>query len=144
MVGLVNPWQRRAAGAPFRTTACWGGAIALSAILLVGCGPSGSPSADTTLSPEGQLAEHLAQTGSVMYGAYWCPHCADQKAMFGEAIDLVPYVECADDGENAQPQLCRDKGIQGYPTWEIDGELHPGTKSLEDLANLSGYQGELP
>jgi glutaredoxin len=74
-----------------------------------------------------------------MYGAYWCPHCADQKAMFGEAVDQVPYVECAADGDNPQPELCKQKGIQGYPTWEIDGQLSPGVKSLEDLATLSGF-----
>ena len=22
-----------------------------------------------------------------MYGAYWCPHCAEQKEMFGESFD---------------------------------------------------------
>jgi hypothetical protein len=59
--------------------------------------------------------------------------------MFGDAVDQLPYVECADDGENAQPDLCRAKGIQAYPTWEINGQLYPGVKSLEDLAQLSGY-----
>jgi hypothetical protein len=60
--------------------------------------------------------------------------------MFGEAKDQLTYVECAADGENAQPQLCEEKGIRGYPTWEIDGQLHPGVKSLLDLATLSEYQ----
>lgn len=129
----------------------WGGSLALVALILVGCGPSASmtdtssevegaaPSAAAT-TPEASLAQHLAATDSAMYGAYWCPHCADQKAMFGEAIDQVPYVECAADGDNAQPDLCSAKGIQAYPTWEIDGQLYPGVKSLEALAELSGYQ----
>ena len=31
-----------------------------------------------------------------MYGAYWCPHCAHQKELFGaEAWSLIPYVECS-------------------------------------------------
>lgn len=130
----------------------WGGSLLLIALLMVGCGPSTSSPSDSAaggtssdgavvsaVSPEASLAQHLAATGGTMYGAYWCPHCADQKAMFGEAIDLVPYVECAEDGENAQPDLCRTKNIQAYPTWEIDGQLYPGVKSLEDLAQLSGY-----
>jgi hypothetical protein len=75
-----------------------------------------------------------------MYGAFWCPHCADQKDLFGSAVDDVPYVECDPEGENAQPQLCRDKDIEGYPTWEIDGELYPGTRSLEELAQLSNFE----
>ncbi len=61
--------------------------------------------------------------------------------MFGSAVDQVPYVECAADGENAQPQLCQEKGIQGYPTWEIDGEFYPGAQSLDTLAELSGFEG---
>ncbi|NMF82882.1 hypothetical protein [Nodosilinea sp. P-1105] len=116
----------------------WTGTLALGAVLLVGCGTE-QPQAGTADSYEAQLAQHLEETGSVMYGAYWCPHCADQKAAFGEASDQVPYVECAADGENAQPQLCADKGIQAFPTWEIDGEFIPGAKRLEDLAELSGF-----
>jgi glutaredoxin len=123
----------------------------LVVLLLVGCGANGTtanPSATTPTSgdamiaatPEASLAQHLAATGSTMYGAYWCPHCADQKAMFGDAVDQLPYVECAADGENAQPDLCSAKGVQAYPTWEINGQLYPGVKSLEDLAQLSGYQ----
>jgi glutaredoxin len=95
--------------------------------------------AESVGSYEAQLAEHLTATGGTMYGAYWCPHCADQKAMFKEAAELLPYVECAADGENAQPELCQQKGIQGYPTWEIEGQLYPGVKSLADLAELSGF-----
>lgn len=118
----------------------WTGAIALTASLLVGCATTQQVAVDSS-SYEAQLANHLDEVGATMYGAYWCPHCADQKELFGEAVDQVPYVECAADGENAQPQLCQEKGIQGYPTWEIDGELHPGTRTLDELADLSGFEG---
>jgi glutaredoxin len=121
------------------------GGVALGVLLLVGCGSpgvetSGAKSVSTVASRyEAQLAQHLTNTGSVMYGAYWCPHCADQKAMFQDAVDQIPYVECDADGDNAQPDLCKQKGIQGYPTWEINGQLYPGVKSLEELASLSGF-----
>ena len=118
----------------------WTGAIALTASLLAGCA-SQQAAVDNT-SYEAQLANHLSETGATMYGAYWCPHCNEQKEMFDSAIDQIPYVECAADGENAQPQLCQEKGIQGYPTWEINGELYHGTQSLETLADLSGFEGE--
>lgn len=117
------------------------GAIALSIMLLAGCasqGPSGS-AADGAIAYETQLAQHLAANGGVMYGAHWCPHCADQKAMFSGSADAVPYVECAADGENAQPELCQQRGIEGYPTWEIGGQLYPGVRSLDELASLSGF-----
>ncbi|HIK45061.1 MAG TPA: hypothetical protein IGR64_09255 [Leptolyngbyaceae cyanobacterium M65_K2018_010] len=114
-------------------------ALALAAALTWGCSPSQTQSV-ATASYEAQLAQHLTQSGSVMYGAYWCPHCADQKAMFGEAVNQITYVECAADGPQAQPELCKAKGVQGYPSWEINGQLLPGVKSLEDLATLSGFQ----
>jgi protein-disulfide isomerase len=122
-----------------RASLPWTGALALTATLIVGCGAQTAQVDNSSF--EAQLANHLDETGATMYGAYWCPHCADQKDMFGSAIDQVPYVECAADGENAQPQLCQEKGIQGYPTWEINGELYPGTQSLEQLADLSGFEG---
>lgn len=117
----------------------WLGGVALGTLLLAGCGPQPTQTVTAPSSYEAQLAQHLADTGSVMYGAYWCPHCADQKAMFGDAVAEVPYVECAADGDNPQPELCEQKGIEGYPTWEIGGQLHPGVQSLETLATLSEF-----
>ena len=115
------------------------GGILLGTLAAAGCTASSvdSSAADTY---EARLADHLAATGSVMYGAYWCPYCADQKDLFQQAADRVPYVECAADGDNAQPDLCQQKGIQAYPTWEIDGQLHLGLKSLNDLATMTGFE----
>lgn len=114
------------------------GGLALATLLAFGCSPNLS-NTDSTSSYEAQLAQHLEATGGVMYGAYWCPHCADQKAMFKGSADQLPYVECAADGDNPQPELCQQKGIQGYPTWEISGQLYPGVRSLDELADLSGF-----
>ena len=44
-------------------------------------------------SYEAQLAKHLTEEGAVMYGAYWCPHCSDQKQSFGKAFKYIQYVE---------------------------------------------------
>ena len=89
-----------------------------------------------------QLAKHLQASGARMYGAYWCSHCFDQKMAFGAgATRLLRYVECAADGYDSERPLCQSKGIRGYPTWEIGGELYPGEKSLEALAQLSGFEG---
>jgi uncharacterized membrane protein len=91
------------------------------------------------------LAEHLTATGAVMYSAYWCPHCHDQKELFGkEATAKLKIVECAPDGRNSQAALCGSKNIQGFPTWEIKGQLDSGQKTLAQLAALSGYKGALP
>jgi glutaredoxin len=97
----------------------------------------------TTSGPsEIALAKHLTDTGAKMYGAYWCPHCIDQKKLFGkEAAAQMPYVECDPAGPNSQSGICQSKGIKGYPTWEINGQMVSGTQSLQKLAELSGYQG---
>ncbi|MEB3212018.1 MAG: vitamin K epoxide reductase family protein [Leptolyngbyaceae bacterium] len=88
------------------------------------------------------LAQHLQDIGATKYSAYWCPHCQQQRELFGrEAFEYIDTVECAEDGQNAQPQLCRQKGIQGFPTWEINGELYSGARPLGELADLSGYTG---
>ncbi|MEL6928543.1 MAG: vitamin K epoxide reductase family protein [Cyanobacteria bacterium J06600_6] len=98
----------------------------------------------TSVSGEDEiaLAEHLTATGAKKYGAFWCPHCFEQKQLFGqEAFDKVTYVECADEGKNPQPQVCRAAGIQSFPTWEVDGKFYPGIKTPDELAELSNYQG---
>lgn len=89
----------------------------------------------------GRLVAHLQRTNSKMYGAFWCPHCREQKALFGDAAKQIPYVECDPRGENPQVELCRQKQITGYPTWEINGQMVSGLQTLDQLADLSGYQG---
>ena len=76
-----------------------------------------------------------------MYNAYWCPHCHDQKEMFGkEAAAKLNLVECAKDGFNNKRELCEAKGINGFPSWEINGSIDSGVKSLEELADLTNYK----
>ena len=102
-----------------------------------------APAVTTTSSPaKVALAEHLTAEGAVLYTAHWCPHCHEQKQLFGkQAVEKLDVVECAPDGVNGQPKLCEKKGIEGFPTWEIDGTLDSGVKPLDQLAKSSGYQG---
>lgn len=116
--------------------------LLISVICLTGCDDlaiSNPFAAAPASSFEIGLANHLQKTGAKMYGAYWCPHCEDQKAMFGQAVSQIPYVECDPAGVNPQVQLCRAKRISGYPTWEIRGRFYTGSRSLGELANLSHY-----
>ena len=102
------------------------------------------PPVVTTLSTPSSiaLAKHLKATGVVKYSAYWCPHCHDQNQLFGKkaAANLL-NVECAIDGEKSRIELCRKKGITAYPSWEINGTIESGIKTLEELAELSKFQG---
>lgn len=72
---------------------------------------------------------------AVMYGASWCPHCQNQKAMFGDSWSSINYVECTE-----QADKCDKAGVKGYPTWIILGKSYSGEKSLSELAQLAGCE----
>ncbi|MDX2244615.1 MAG: vitamin K epoxide reductase family protein [Leptolyngbyaceae cyanobacterium bins.302] len=104
--------------------------------------PGGYAITTSSGAAEIALAEHLTQIGAKMYGAYTCPHCHNQKQLFGkEAVQKLNYVECHPDGQNARPDLCDAAKIEGFPTWEINGKFFQGEKSLQELADLSTYKG---
>ena len=76
-----------------------------------------------------------------MYGAYWCPHCQNQKKLFGKSFKYIHYVECDPRGDNANPDLCKTKGVESYPMWEFsEGSFASGEQSLNSLAARSGCQ----
>jgi uncharacterized membrane protein/glutaredoxin len=87
------------------------------------------------------LAEHLVKTEAKFYGASWCPHCNDQKELFGSSAKRLPYVECSPGGPRApQATICKDKDIRSYPTWIINGERLTGTQTLDTLAQVSKFK----
>ena len=88
-----------------------------------------------------ELAKYLNYKGVVKYSAYWCPNCLNQGELFGkQAYKELNVVECARDGINSKTQLCIDKRIKGFPTWEINGKLILGVLSLQELSNLTGFK----
>ena len=111
--------------------------------------PSGAPTPGvgwpiTTTSGESEiaLASHLKEIGAKEYVAWWCPHCHEQKQLFGkEAYSQINRVECDPRGKDPHPDLCQAANIQGFPTWQINGKLYPNVQSLEKLAQISGYTG---
>ena len=88
------------------------------------------------------LSKYLSEKGATMYGSHSCSHCERQKKLFGGAFGRINYVECSRSGPDPQPALCAAKKIRSYPTWEIDGQIHEGLKTLEQLGRISGYSGE--
>lgn len=77
----------------------------------------------------------LADKGAVFYGAFWCSHCQTTKKLFGASAKLLPYVECSTLDGKGQLPVCREKNIEGYPTWEFaDGSRLVGGVSMEQLA----------
>ena len=89
------------------------------------------------------FATCIKEKSAVFYGAFWCPHCANQKAMFGGSAGLLPYTECSTPDGRGQLRVCTDKDVKGYPTWIFgDGSREAGEVSLEKLAAKTGC--ELP
>ncbi|HRD41381.1 MAG TPA: vitamin K epoxide reductase family protein [Prochlorococcaceae cyanobacterium AMR_MDS_5431] len=99
----------------------------------------------TSTSSKIALAEYLSQSDITLYSVYWCPHCHDQKELFGrEAAGRLRIIECGIEGENNQHSNCLKEGITGFPSWDFKNKLshaplQSGIKSLNQLAELSGY-----
>lgn len=80
------------------------------------------------------LAMCLKDKGAKFYGASWCPHCKNQKKMFGDASKYLPYIECTE-----KEKECKDANVTGYPTWIFaNGKRQSGEISLDQLRQMSG------
>ncbi len=87
------------------------------------------------------FARCLTERGVKMYGAWWCPHCVEQKEKFRASFEYAPYVECGIKGElHGEAQVCKDEKVQHYPTWQFPptGERVERVFSLEELSDRTG------
>jgi len=87
------------------------------------------------------FARCLTQRGVKMYGAWWCPHCVEQKEMFGASFEYAPYVECGIKGQpQGQAQVCKDEKVLHYPTWQFPptGEREERVFTLQELSDRTG------
>jgi len=110
-------------------------------------GGTGTVQAPSTTSSETALASTTAlklatclkASGAKFYGAFWCPHCNDQKAMFGDAVKELPYIECSTPDGRGQTPVCAAANITGYPTWVFaDGSTLSGAIEPKELAAKTG------
>jgi len=80
-----------------------------------------------------KLAQCLTKKGVTMYGTDWCPHCQDQKRLFGDSFKYVTFINC-----DINAQACTAAGVEGYPTWIFPvGTRMSGLQPLEKLAELA-------
>jgi hypothetical protein len=85
------------------------------------------------------FAKCLADKQAKMYGLYWCPHCADQKRMFGDSFQNVPYIECAIRGSHELAPECKAAGVKLFPSWQFGLEApKEGVLSLDELSQKTG------
>jgi hypothetical protein len=90
-----------------------------------------------------EFAQCLTEQGATFYGAWWCPHCTNQKTAFGDAFDYVDHIECSVLGSRKINDRCQEADIEAYPAWEFsDGSRIFGYQDMKTLATKSGC--ELP
>ena len=69
---------------------------------------------------------------SKLYVSKTCGHCAGQKEILGEYLDLFEVIDCT-----TETQKCIDNEILYVPTWLINGEKYTGKKSISELKELT-------
>lgn len=107
--------------------------IVLVIVIIIGIGIWANN--NQTPSKYDQFAMCINGSGAKFYGTFWCSHCQNQKKMFGSSAKYLPYVECSSPNGQEQLQVCKDAGIEGYPTWVFpDGKRLSGELSFEILA----------
>jgi protein-disulfide isomerase len=85
------------------------------------------------------FAKCLAEKNTTMYGSFLCPHCDDQKKLFGSSFRYVPYVECSMRGSRQMTFPCMAAQIRFTPTWIFaNGERLTGVQPLKDLSEKTG------
>ena len=111
--------------------------LPLVVVILISSCSNSTPAAQ--YSNLDSFAKCLTYSGVKMYGAFWCPHCQNQKTMFGKSFENIDYTECSLPDKSGQTQACKDANIQKYPTWEFkDGSRIEGELALLQLSQKSG------
>lgn len=106
------------------------GLLLISLVILAACS---SATVDPATPEAENLAKCLTANGAVFYGTDWCPHCKEQKKLFGSAMEDIVFVDC-----DANRDTCVNAGIKGYPTWIIGDKILTGTQQLYTLSKVSG------
>jgi len=117
------------------------GRRALYAVLIVAAFAVAYYLGDRTQHKHDGFAHCLSDRGVKMYGAWWCPHCQEQKEMFAKSFKYVNYVECGVKGDpHARSEICKDDNIKAFPTWQFPptGERVERVFSLEELSDRTG------
>jgi hypothetical protein len=80
------------------------------------------------------VLQNLIDVGATFYGASWCGYTKKQLAdldITETATRGLDYVDC-----EAQEDTCRSKGVDAYPTWQINGQMYPGYYPASKLVEL--------
>jgi hypothetical protein len=117
------------------------GRMAIYAVLIVAAFGLAYYLGNRTQHRHDAFARCLTERGVKMYGAWWCPHCVEQKEKFDASFEYVPYVECGIKGDvHGVSQVCKDESVKHYPTWQFPptGERVERIFTLQELSDRTG------
>lgn len=84
------------------------------------------------------FAKALDQAGVTFFGAAWCPFCTEQKELFGDGKEELPFVEVTNPDRTLN-SIGQAENIQTFPTWEFpDSSRATGVLSLAEISERSG------
>ncbi len=84
------------------------------------------------------FAKALTQAGAKFYGAPWCTHCSQQKALFEDGSDFLPYIEVTNPDRTLN-QAGIDANVTSFPAWDFPGKTRlVGLQTLEAISQWSG------
>lgn len=85
-----------------------------------------------------QFARDLAAAGVDFYGAAWCPACTQQRDLFSDGRDDLPFIEVTNPDQTFN-SIATAQGITQIPTWDFpSGQRLTGVQTLEALSVASG------
>ena len=87
-----------------------------------------------TTQTDPTILKELIDAGATFYGASWCGFTKKQLAELNiSETDSkgLDYVDC-----EKQEEFCREKNIEAFPTWQINGEMYPGYYSAQKLREM--------
>jgi len=110
-------------------------ALMIALVTAVLCTPVGTAQSNNLDA----FAKCLAEKKATMYGSFLCPHCDDQRKLFGSSFRYVPYIECSVRGTRQMTFPCIAAQIRYTPTWIFaDDERRTGVQSLKELSTKTG------
>ena len=129
--------------------------VALLVVMIFVLGDGNNRSAENSTLRSGVTEETdlstfvscLKSNEAIFYGAWWCPHCDEQKETFGKyeknLVEEEVYFECSEASRETK-EACTTQNIVSYPTWKFNIEGNPenqlvcrGTVSLAALSVAS-------
>ena len=85
-----------------------------------------------------EFAKALQQAGVRFFGADWCPFCTEQKALFQDGAQFLPFIEMSNP-DRTRNATAISENVTTYPTWEFgNGQRVTGIQTLQQLSTLSG------